>query len=295
MENKKIFALFISLLIIYASMEMPFIANAQQPTIASDDIPSDVPSDLSLDLVLAKQSPAPDQKAIVASETQQATVVATTGETIIIVPQDVVSPQAKTEPEVNALNPDQTTSEQIITRPVTVQIEQNATPTPENQPSPTSGDVNNVSPASQNNNINGPDTNNLVPGTSVVAPDDNSAPADNSGNPNLPAPTPTVDNGTLNTNPSNQVNPTSAPDNSGSSAPPSNPSSTNSNQQSIPSESQPASPPNDQGSPPSGDSGSSDTTVPNESNPTVQGTSTGPETNVFQRAITNIFNFLTGK
>ena len=290
-ENKKTFVLFISLLIVCASVQMSSVAHAQQsaPT-------TDISSDLSLDLGLAQQNPAPEQKAIVASQTQQATTVTITGETNTIVPQDVISSQAKTESQENAVNPDQTTSEQVITRPVTVQVDQNGTPTPE-QPSPTSGDVNSPSSTNQNNNLNGPDTNNLVPGTNVVAPDDNSAPSDNSGNPDLPAPTPT-DSGSLNAVPNNQVNPSSAPDNSGSSSQPSSSggSGGNQSQQSVPLESQPAvSSPSDSGSQPADSgSGSSDTTTPPDG-ATVEGTSTGPEGNIFQRAITNITDFLTGK
>ena len=259
MENKKTFTLFfISLLIVYALVQTSSAAHAQQPAPTTD-----IPSDLSLDLGLAQQNPAPEQKAIVASQTQQATTVTITGETNTIVPQDVVSSQAKTESRENAVNPDQTTSEQVITRPVTVQVDQNGTPTPE-QPSPTSGDVNSPSSTSQNDNLNGPDTNNLVPGTNVVAPNDNSAPSNNSGNPDLPAPTPTAGGDQL--------------------------------QQGVPLESQPGSPAGDSSSQPADSgSGSSDTTTPPIDGATVEGASTGPEGNIFQRAITNVTNFLTGK
>ncbi len=266
MKSKKIFALFASLLIIvYVSVELPIIIHAQRST----PITGDLPSDLSLDLAFAQQNPAPDQKQIVSSQTQQAVVVTATGETNVITPQDIVVPQVKTESQADAVNPEQTTSEQVVTKPVTVQVDDKGTPIPENsdnQSSPQqSTDTNTVSPTSSDNNSNSnptTGTSNLVPGTNVVEPNDNSAPTDNSGNPNLPAPT-------------------AADNESGNNAQPSNSGGGSSNdQQNIPLESQPQTNP------------SSDN---NGDNSPVQGASTGPKTNLFQKAIINIRHFLTGK
>ncbi len=326
MKNRKSILVFASLLIvIYASVELPAISRAQQPT----SIISNLPSDLSLDLTLAKQNPAPDQKEIVKSQIQQVEVVTTTGETNVITPQDTVAPQVKTELQADAIYPEQTTSEQVVTKTVTVQNQENTTPTPEipgNQLLPSSGDTNNISPTNPDNGVGSSSINNMVPGTNVAEPDDNSAPTDNSGNPNLPAPT-AAGNESLSPNPNNQqqTNSPSPSDNSGNTSQPSSPTGASTNdQQNIPLESQPQTnpSPNDQnqqqttpsqgsdngspqqqpqGSQPSSDnSGSSgDSQSSNIDNsgvtPSVQGASTGPKVNFFQQVIINIMHFLTGK
>lgn len=198
MKNKKryIVPFAIILILSYASVKIPFI-HAQQPLIAND-----IPSDLSLDLNLAQQNPAPDRQTIVASETKQAEIVTTTGQTTTVQPQDTVAPAAETESTKDALNPNQTTSEQVVTTPVTVEVDQNETPFPTAPTSSGEPEITGESPEpstiAPSQEVSPTGTSDLVPGTTVVSPDDNAAPADNSTNPNLPAPTSAVDNTSIN-------------------------------------------------------------------------------------------------
>ncbi len=190
------------------------VARGQQPTpISQDEI---IPSDLSLDLNLAQQNPDPDQKTIVSTQNKQVQLQTTNGEFSILVPQDTVIDKVKAESTKDAEHPEQTTSEQVVETPVTVEEQvspdqsptpstNNATPipnesanpdnntqtpTPNESPNPSS---NAQTPTSSPNPINPSESSapvdSLVPGTNVVAPNDNAAPADNSANPNLPAPT----------------------------------------------------------------------------------------------------------
>ncbi len=166
---------------------------------------NDIPSDLSLDLNLAQQNPAPEQKQILQAEFKQAVVTTAKGETSTVTPQDSISPQAKTESSKDTVNPDQTTSEQVQTKPVSVEVDEKGSPVPSatdipsdspnpnvNEPSPTTNN-NNTSPSTNNNNTSSTTNNDNtssspIPGTSIPEHNDNAAPPDNSTNPNLPAP-----------------------------------------------------------------------------------------------------------
>lgn len=130
-----------------------FITTSAIHAQSSVSLEEGIPSDLVLDLALAQQNPAPEQKAIVNSETKQAEVVSDTGTTTVI-PADVVVPEVKTESQDNALHPEQTTSEQVIMTPDTV--EDNS--------------------ANQENNQNPTSNDNLIPGTTITEPDDNAVP-----------------------------------------------------------------------------------------------------------------------
>jgi len=209
----KVLSFFVIALLVTVILSQDTRLHAQQPTDSNQ-----VPSDLSLDLNLAQQNPAPDQQQIAQSETKQVEITTTTGQTTVMVPQDKVAPQVKVESKQEAVNPDQTTSGQVVTEPVQVEADQNGTPIPTeseqntgNQPTETQ---------SENNGTPQP-TQTLVPGTDVVQPDDNAAPTDNSGNPNLPAPTQAPDvtqstdqpTGTLDINQQNATTPILQQDN----------------------------------------------------------------------------------
>lgn len=278
MKSKRILALSIILLIlIFALLKTPLNSQAQN----SDT--NTLPSDLSLDLALAQQNPAPDQNQIVTNEIKQVTTVTTTGQTDTTVSQDVVAPQVKTENLGNTINPDQTTSEQVVEQPVQVPVDDNRTPMPTSSDTsitspPISGDTTPTSAQDINslpntNNANSPSgttdtptpietdtttptsgsSDNLVPGTNVVQPDDNAAP--------MPSPT-TSDQ--QNIPPESQPAPTTPDSNSNTD------NSTNSTDDS---------------------SNSTDTSNTNSStdNQSVQGISTGPS------LWDQIINFITGR
>ncbi len=253
--------LFIFLATIFSFLVSKNIIHAQQPT---DN--GQIPSDLALDLNLAQQNPAPDQQQIVQSETKQAEVVTDTGETTVVTPQDTIVPGVKTESRDNAINPEQTTSEQVITQPEQVNVDDNGTPVPtgsdQNQGSPT-GDQPTDQPTgiqSQNGVTGEPSpTDNFVPGTNVSQPNDNAAPLPPDTNPNLPAPTQSSD-----------TQPSEAP----------------AQQNTIPQESSPATQDNNgssqQANPPTDTNTSGDSSV--------QGASTGPNpVIVFIQKIINLF------
>ncbi len=157
---------------------------------------TDIPSDLSLDLGLAQQNPAPEQKQIVQAEIKQAVVTSTKGETLTVTPQDSVSQQAKTESSQDAINPEETTSEQVVTKPIPVVVDEKGSPVPsatdQGSPSPDantpSSSTNNDNPSSSNNTNSSNPSSSPIPGTSIPEHNDNAAPSDNSTNPNLPAP-----------------------------------------------------------------------------------------------------------
>ena len=146
----------IILIVIYSIVRTTSGAHAQ---------PSEtIPSDLSLDLALANQNPAPEQQQILGSQTSQAIVTSTTGDALTVTPRDAVSEEIKTESVKDAVNPEQTTSEQVITVPATVN--QGETPvTEQGQQGPA------------NNNPTGTQTD-VIPGTSIQEPNDNAAPAE---------------------------------------------------------------------------------------------------------------------
>ena len=117
-----------------------------------------IPSDLALDLVQAEQNPAPQRKQIVAA--QKLKVELTTQEGKINVQAETkLDPEVATQHADQAEHPEQTTSEQVQQISITV----TPTPTP-------SGNEETISPSETGG------TTNLVPGTSVVEPDDNAAP-----------------------------------------------------------------------------------------------------------------------
>ncbi len=167
MKIKNILLITILLIIAYAIVKNGSVSYAQQLSLTKDE---DIPSDLLLDLNLAQQNPAPEQKQIIESQTSKAEVKTTTGENTSIVPKDIVPTEIKTESATNAEHPDQTTSEQVISKAVTVEEKignQQGTPTndalqPSNAPQP----ENNT-----NNNAGG----NTIPGTAILEPDDNAA------------------------------------------------------------------------------------------------------------------------
>ncbi len=101
-------ALIIALFIVASLFINSPLLHAQQSN-------STVSSDLSLDLNLAVQNPAPVQQQIVQAQTTQAEVVTKTGEKVAIVVKDAVPEEVKTQSSKDALNPDQSTSEQVVT------------------------------------------------------------------------------------------------------------------------------------------------------------------------------------
>lgn len=172
------------------------VLHAQQPTTTSDQ----VPSDLSLDLQLAQQNPSPDQQAIVASDTKQVEEITTTGQETVVIPQDTLAPTVKTESTTVIMHPEQTSSEQVVETPVTIEVNDSGTPVPINENQQTT-----VTPSDTTPTVTGV----TVPGTNVLQPDDNAAPTDNSTDSNLPAPT-SVDNGISPTPTPNDQNQTSS-------------------------------------------------------------------------------------
>lgn len=93
-----------------------FLIHAQSPSTMED-----IPSDLLLDLTHAQADPAPEQKQIVESQKKQASVTTNTGETSVVTPKDVVQPEVKEESSQNIVHPEQTTSEQVISTPITIE------------------------------------------------------------------------------------------------------------------------------------------------------------------------------
>ncbi len=243
MKSKKILGVFaIAIIVTLVTVKGSSVTHAQQPTFTNN---GDIPSDLSLDLNLAQQNPDPDQQSIVSSETKQAESVTATGDTTTVQPQDTVIPQVKTESVADAIHPEQTTSEQVITTPVVIDVpvnpsgniqnqsqdqnqptgiqspnnntnngtvnqQDNTTGIPANPNDTTTPTVDQGQPVltpsdNSNNGASAPTgiNDNVVPGTTVPAPNDNAAPADNSTNSNLPAPT-AEDSGSTTSIPSEQ-------------------------------------------------------------------------------------------
>lgn len=272
-----------------------------------------IPSDLILDLQTAELNPAPDQQQILHSENTQVVLTTETGQETTIVPQTTINPQAATESTTDALMPQLTTSEQVVTEPVQVPADQNVSVTPSQ---------------------NAEGTNTLIPGTDISIPDDNAAPSDNSTNPNLPAPTESEENPTVSVSPedqqgqdTNQQGQNQQNQNAPSTQPSSQPSpgvvitgQPVDSTQTVPSGSQPqtntssnqsVSPasnaaPTDAGgqqtsapsSQPADNSPTSDTSspAPDTSTPAVQGSAIGPTIGSFFRQLFSTVNhFLTGK
>lgn len=157
MYGKKYLAIFtVSFIIIYGLVKLPPISKA-----ASDS--DQIPSDLSLDLDLAQKDPAPAQRQIIQSQIPQAKIVTDKGEQAVVVVKDEVPAEVKLQSATDALNPEQTTSEQVINK--TVESDQNQS-IPVVSGSPSDGNDNN--PAST-------PAGNVIPGTDIVEPDDNTA------------------------------------------------------------------------------------------------------------------------
>lgn len=191
---------------------------------------SDLPSDLSLDLEFAQKNPAPESEIINQAETKQATIVTPTSQ-VTVKPEEVLTPEVKTVPSNQVNHPSQTTSEQVIVTPVTVEKNNqapgssgspvevqpsiqpsgavnNISPTNTNPASPVDTSTPSTSPASLNVNptsattsqpatavptkTSKPNPSNFVPGTTVVEPDDNMAPTEPPSA--APPPPPPTDN-----------------------------------------------------------------------------------------------------
>lgn len=129
---------------------------AQQPSKTAN-----VPSDLALDLNLAKENPAPEQKEIIASQTRTAEITTEGGEKIVAKPVDTVPAEIQTEPAESAVHAELSTSSQVVSRTETV--EETGAPSQNTRDETTAPD----SSSSQGN---------LVPGTQVLEPNDNAAP-----------------------------------------------------------------------------------------------------------------------
>lgn len=147
MKSKKYLALFAVCLIIILGIKIP-------QTHAQSSQGEQIPSDLALDLDLANKNPAPNQKVIADVQTEKAQITTSTGEQVVIPIQEAVPPEIKTQSSQDAVNPDQTTSEQIVEKKETNPSE----------------------PNNQNNNKDNGDVQNNIPGTNIVEPDDNAAP-----------------------------------------------------------------------------------------------------------------------
>ncbi len=259
---KKYLGLFsILLIIIFATVRIPTSSFAQQSSNSED-----IPSDLSLDLALAQQNPAPEQKAIVESQTQQAQVITSTGESSVLTPADIIPTEIKTQSITEAINPEQTTSEQVVLAPGA-----NDQTEPSNQGTTSS---------------NG----NVVPGTSILEPDDNSAPAE-------PTPSVSPDNQSINNNNGQQQSgniPLENGNNGSNSQDTNSAPSDNSNNNSgvpQPTDTQTQTSPSDNSNTNNGNdtnNNSSDNTIDNT---IVEGISTGPTIPWWQK----IFNKLFGK
>lgn len=290
MHSKKYLVIFtISFIIIYGLIKIPSISRA-----ASDS--NQIPSDLSLDLDLAQKDPAPAQKQIIQSQTSQAKIVTDKGEQAVIEVKDEVPAEVKLQPAKDALNPEQTTSEQVINKNVETDQDQSV-PVTSGSPS----DSNDNNPAST-------PAGNVIPGTDIVEPDDNTAPLPSSfvnpsANPSEAPQGPSVSSGPAqNENPTNSSQPTNSPvqpetpqpENTTNTIPPENgvapvpaapqqeQSQPSSNSESTPS--QPSSGNNDSGGSNSGGSESS-----SGDNSAVQGVSTVSWWRIFVNQMSKIF------
>ncbi len=198
MHGKKYLALFaISLIVIYGIVKIPF-TNAQQSTPKDGEIPSD----LALDLDLAQKNPTPEQKLISEVQTEKAQITTSQGRQEEIPIKEEIPEEIKNQSAQDAINPDQTTSEQVIEKK----------------------EVGPVEPNGANNNQDNGAIQNNIPGTNIAEPDDNSAPQPTpSTNPTVNTPSPS--NGESNSIPLENGNTQAAPTSSD------NPSTDNSSSQ----------------------------------------------------------------
>ncbi len=196
MKSRRILPYFaIFLIIIYLAVESPSAIQA---------VDEDIPSDLSLDLQFAQQNPAPAQKQIVQSQTPQAQITTSSGDHTSITVKDVVPEEAKVESPKNANNPDQTTSEQVVNKTVVEIPSPSGTTTSDENQQPTA--TPNASPVGADQKV--------IPGTTIVEPDDNAALAEpaSSANPSLNSPESSpVPTSSDNPSPTNNPNPANSP------------------------------------------------------------------------------------
>lgn len=289
MHGKKYLAIFtVSFIIIYGLVKIPSISRA-----ASDS--DQIPSDLSLDLNLAQQNPARAQRQIIQSQTSQAEIVTDKGEQAVVVVKDELPPEVKLQSAKDALNPEQTTSEQVV---------QNGE---EKNGQNNNGDFNNIV---QPSGSNSPTSKDVIPGTDILEPDDNTAPQNppNSSSPQTTSgdqtnstSTPSGSSTTSSSNsdtqqpadiantipPENGVAPSSAPPQGSSTenSAPKEESHPSSNSESTPN--QPSSGNNDSGS--SGNSGSESTGGDSSA---VQGVSTASNIPLWQQLLSRIIGIL---
>jgi len=146
MQSKKIAVLFVACLIIIG-IKIPQ-THAQSPK------DGQIPSDLVLDLELAQKNPTPEQKLISEVQTEKAQMITKTGEKLDLPIKEAIPEEIKTQSAKDAVNPDQTTSEQVIEKKETGPQESNGS----------------------NNNVDNGVVQNNIPGTNLAEPDDNNAP-----------------------------------------------------------------------------------------------------------------------
>ena len=168
-------------LLVYGSINLPLKSWAASP---SDD--GQIPSDLSLDLELAQKDPAPEQKQITQSQINQAKIVTDKGEQATVSVKAEIPKEVKLQSASDAENPEQTTSEQVVSKAVEVVVSPNATVGSDQTPStaiPSGSPADNAG-STGNRSATAP-ADNIIPGTDILDPDDNAAPPINT-NPNQP-------------------------------------------------------------------------------------------------------------
>ena len=152
-----------------------------------------IPSDLALDLDLANKNPAPNQKIIADVQTEKAQITTNTGEKLDLPIKEAIPEEIKTQSPKDAVNPDQTTSEQVVEKKETNPSE----------------------PNNQNNNKDNGNVQNNIPGTNIAEPDDNAAPKPESSSSPTDTSAPSTSAPAEQSNPiplENGVAPTPAPD-----------------------------------------------------------------------------------
>ena len=182
MISKNTFALLAVCLIIILGIKIP-------QTHAQSSTDEQIPSDLALDLDLANKNPAPNQKVIADVQTEKAQITTNTGEKLDLPIKEAIPEEIKTQSSKDAVNPEQTTSEQVVEKNVQEPVSQAKS-------SDNLSGTNTVNDSQQDNNQAGKNT---IPGTNIQEPDDNAA----------PTPTPTPE-GSNTIPPENGVAPTPA-------------------------------------------------------------------------------------
>lgn len=194
MSCKKYLALFaVALIIILGTKTSSTHAQSSQ-----DD---QIPSDLSLDLDLAQKDPAPAQKQIISSQTPQAQIVTDKGEQAVVTVKDEVPQEVKLQSTKEVENPEQTTSEQVVDKNVEEKPGQN-----------NNGDFNNTAQPSGSNSS----SKDVIPGTNIAEPDDNTAPLPSS------SANPSTSSTPSGSSTENSVQPTNSPANTTNAIPPEN-------------------------------------------------------------------------